>query len=417
MLHNLTDRGIDPRCTQSTRGYLVQNHAESATFKNVPVPLAHIHNSLTCEIPILCFYQTVSTDSGIRDASTQAKDRYADFEIETKMHEGLFALINAVMEKHEDLEIEDRRLLDRYHRDFVRHGLGLETQQRSKLEKVQKRLVRQVNEYEKILREDNDGVWFTAGDLAGLPEDMIAGLKRGTGVKEGKVQLTFSFPHRFTTLKYAKNSETRRHYYTAFENRCPANVPIFKEIMVLRQQAVLGYDDHASLRIEDKMAKIPEAVMAFLDDLRSRLSVGAQDDIERLSELKNADLASRGQLAETKFYLWDYAYYNQHMLETQYSVDRQELAEYFPLETTLNGVMEIFQHLFGLIFDEVIAEERHRLAPTGMGEDLVWQEDVQMFAVWNDQQEGGEFLGYLYLDLYSRAGKYGGMCNINLQGV
>jgi len=52
---------------------------ESATFQNVLVPLAHIHNSLTCEIPIICFYQTVSTDSEIRDASTTAEDRYAAF--------------------------------------------------------------------------------------------------------------------------------------------------------------------------------------------------------------------------------------------------------------------------------------------------------------------------------------------------
>lgn len=157
--------------------------------------------------------------------------------------------------------------------------------------------------------------------------------------------------------------------------------------------------------------------MTFLDDLRSRLSAGAQDDIRRLSQFKNADLAAKGQPAETKFYLWDYAYYNQQMLETQYSVDRQKLAEYFPLETTVKGVMDIFQHLFGLVFEEVVAKERYRLSSTGMGEDLVWQEDVLMFAVWNDKQEGGEFLGYLYLDLHPRAGKYGGMCNINLRGI
>lgn len=90
------------------------------------------------------------------------------------------------------------------------------------------------------------------------------------------------------------------------------------------------------------------------------------------------------------------------MLETQYSVDRQELAAYFPLKTTVKGVMNIFQHLFGLVFEEIFAEERHRLSPTGIGADLVWHEDVQFSTVWNDQQEGDEFLGYLYLDLHPR---------------
>ncbi|KAH0285111.1 zincin [Aureobasidium namibiae CBS 147.97] len=180
---------------------------------------------------------------------TKAEGRYADLEIETKVHEGLFSLINAVVEKHEDLGAEDRRLLERYHRDVIRHGLGLENQQRKELEITQKRLVRQINEYEKNLREDNDGIWFLAEDLTSVSEGMIAGLKRGADVNEGKVQLTFSFPDRFTTLKYAKNSETRRHYYIAFENRCSANVAIFKEILVLRQEAaqLLGYDTRTSM--------------------------------------------------------------------------------------------------------------------------------------------------------------------------
>jgi metallopeptidase MepB len=106
---------------------------EHATFDNVLSPLAQIHNSLTREIPIFCFYQEISTDSDIRDASAKAKDQYADFEIETKMHEGLFALIDAVVKKQEDLAPEDRRLLERYHRDYVRHGLGLNTEQRSEI--------------------------------------------------------------------------------------------------------------------------------------------------------------------------------------------------------------------------------------------------------------------------------------------
>lgn len=72
--------------------------------------MARVQNSLTREMAIIYSYQSVSTDPDLRDASTGAKDRYADFETATKMHEGLFALINVVMEKHEDLDTEDRRL-------------------------------------------------------------------------------------------------------------------------------------------------------------------------------------------------------------------------------------------------------------------------------------------------------------------
>lgn len=100
------------------------------------MPLAHIHNSLTREIPILCFYQSISPNPELRNASTNARSRYADFEIETKMHGGLFNLIKAVMEKREDLATEDRRLLERYHRDHLHHGLGLPAQRRKELEEI-----------------------------------------------------------------------------------------------------------------------------------------------------------------------------------------------------------------------------------------------------------------------------------------
>lgn len=168
-----------------------------------------------------------------------------------------------------------------------------------------------------------------AEDLIGVPENMITDLERGTDTNKGKVRLTFSFPRLFTTMKYATNSETRRLYFTAYENRCPANVAVFQEITVLRQETaqLLGHANHAALRIRDKMAKTPETVMSFLNDLRSRLSSGAQDDMERLRQLKNANLKARGKAADKRFYLWDYAFYNRQMLETQYSVNRQEIAD------------------------------------------------------------------------------------------
>ncbi|THX39606.1 metallopeptidase MepB, partial [Aureobasidium pullulans] len=267
------------------------------------------------------------------------------------------------------------------------------------------------------LREENAGLWFNLSELAGVSADLISSLDKGTDGNEGKVLLTFSFPHLFGVLKYTTNSETRRTYYTASETKCPANIPTFKEIMILRQKAaeLLGYANHAAFRIEDKMAKTPETVMNFLDDLHSRLSAGAKRDVDGLKELKRQDLAKRGEDKDDKFWLWDYAYYQRMMLETQFSVDKKAITEFFPLETTVSGVMDIFSHLFGLRFDEITIQDRGTFSPTGIAEDLTWHDDVLLFAVWNDESLGSGFLGYLYLDLHPRPGKYGGMCNINLQ--
>ncbi|KAK5999972.1 hypothetical protein QM012_005060 [Aureobasidium pullulans] len=390
---------------------------ETATFSNVILPLARNQNSVSCQLPILSFYEAVSADESLQDASTEAKKLYANFEIENNTHEAMFELINAVVEKNEKLEPEDKRLLERYHRSFLRNGLGVSLKKRERFKEIQKQLHQLASDFEKNLRDGNEGVWFDIEDLAGLPNDLVSSLIKGTGEHDGKVLLTFSMPHVSTTFKYATSSETRRIYYTAYDNRCPKNVSLVKEIMVLRQESaqLLGYTNHAAFRIEDKMAKTSESVMTFLDDLNSRLSTGVEAEVDELKKLKSQDLESRGRVSDGKMYLWDQPFYNRMMLEKQSSVDRQQIAEFFPVETTVTGVLDIFSHLFGLVFEEIVGEDRDGLFTTGQGEDLVWQEDVQCYAVWDEDPEGGSFVGYLYLDLYPRAGKYGGICNMNLQ--
>jgi metallopeptidase MepB len=108
--------------------------------------------------------------------------------------------------------------------------------------------------------------------LEGVPKDVLSGLEKGKGENKGMLRLTFKYPDFIPTLRYAKNSETRKRFYIANENKCNQNVPLFKEAIVLCDKAarLLGYLNHAAFRIEDKMTKKPEIVDTFLGDLRSR---------------------------------------------------------------------------------------------------------------------------------------------------
>ena len=78
-------------------------------------------------------------------------------------------------------------------------------------------------------------------------------------------------------------------------------------------------------------------------------------------------------------------------------------------------MLHIFEELFGLVFVELGPEERKQLSPTSKAEDISWHEDVLLFSVWDDSSEGDGFVGYLYLDLHPRQGKYGHAANFNLQ--
>lgn len=207
--------------------------------------------------------------------------------------------------------------------------------------------------------------------------------------------------------------------FIANENKCNSNVEIFKETIVLRDEAarLLGYNSHAEFRLEDKMAKTPKTVNDFLGDLRTKLAPGGQKELKALLDLKKADLKDSPYTSyeDGKYYLWDHRYYDRVMLERDFSLDQEKIAEYFPLDSTILGMLGIFEELFGMVFVKLEGADRDAVSPTGKGNDIVWHEDVQVFSVWDDEGEGSGFVGYLYLDLFPREGKYGHAANFNLQ--
>ncbi|KAI2628422.1 peptidase family M3 [Xylaria nigripes] len=395
---------------------------DKSNFASVMVPMVNDEDEAQLSGRILGFYQYVSADADLRNASTEAEKLMDDFSIECSMREDIYALVEAAFQSQKtnepDLDSESLRFLEKERKSYIRNGLGLpKGPQRDRFKEIKKRLSQLSIQFQKTLNEENGGIWFTREELDGVPSDLVDSLAKGTGENEGKVWLSFKYPDLFPTLKFAKNQETRKRLYIANENKCNDNIPLFKETILLRDEAarMLGYANHAAFRIEDKMAKVPETVNTFLTDLRTKLAPGGVKELEHLWEVKKKDEESRGLKSDGVFYLWDNRFYDRMMVEQEYSIDERKIAEYFPIQTTIQGMLEIFEKLFGLVFVQLDLCERQRLSPTGKAEDITWHEDVTIFSVWDDASEGGGFVGYLYLDLHPRPGKYGHAANFNLQ--
>ncbi|KAI0097403.1 Metalloprotease [Hypoxylon sp. NC0597] len=409
--------------TRSLLDNLVANvPADKASFASVLAPIAEDEDQAQLNTRILGFYQYVSADTDLRNASTEAEKIMDEFSIECNMREDVFRLVDAAFgsqkSKEPDLDAESLRLLEKERKSYIRNGLGLpQGPQRDRFKEIKKRLSQISIEFQKNLNEENGGLWFTKEELDGVPGDVVDGLEKGTGENEGKLKLSFKYPDLFPTLKFAKNPETRKKVFIANENKVNQNAPLFKEAILLRDEAarLLGYPNHAAFRIEDKMAKDPAVVNSFLSDLRTRLAPGGEKEKDRLLALKKKDEESRGLKPDGNYYLWDHRFYDRMMVEQEYNIDETKIAEYFPLQSTVRGMLHIFEELFGLVFVELDTSERKRLSPTGKAEDIVWHEDVIVFSVWDDSSEGDGFVGYLYLDLHPRQGKYGHAANFNLQ--
>ncbi|KAK2605846.1 metalloendopeptidase [Conoideocrella luteorostrata] len=395
---------------------------ENATFANVLEPTLLSDNELEVSNHVTMFYQYVSASKELREASTKAQEISDEFNIEIKMREDVFKLVDSAFNTRgsQKLDAESLHLLEKEQQRYIRNGLLLPVgPQRDRFKEIQKRLSQLCIQGNKNLNDETGGVWFTLEELEGVPADEIDinQLDKGTGENEGKFKVTFKYNHLIPLTKYAVREATRRTYAIADANKVNQNVPLFQEIIVLRDEAarLLGFSDHASLIISEKMAKSTSRVNDFLGDLRQRLAPGGANEIERLLEYKKKHCEAHGAPFDGNFYLWDLSFYSRIMKEKEYSIDESEVSQYFPVDTTYQAMVKIFEQIFGFVFVELGKEDRARLSPTGRSEDIAWHEDVIIYSVWDDEASGSGFVGYLYLDLHPRDNKYGHNANFNVE--
>lgn len=214
----------------------------AATFDSVLRPQTDDENNSSLSARILGFYQYVSADSALRDASTEAEKIMDEFGIECSMREDVFRLVDAVYnntglaaskEQNPDLVIDDAvvksvglenvesaRLLEKERKSYIKNGLGLpEGPKRDRFKEIKKRLSQIQIAFQKNLNEENGSLWFTKEELDGVPQDVLDTLEKGTGENEGKLRLSFKYPDLFPTLKFAKNPETRKKVFIENENK------------------------------------------------------------------------------------------------------------------------------------------------------------------------------------------------------
>jgi metallopeptidase MepB len=353
----------------------------TATFATVLVPLIDDHNLAACHLNIFRLLGSVSPSPELRDASRKAEKLIESAEARNLIRADIAALVRAVVEKHEDLDVESAHLLSRKQYEYKHAGIENERYLAAKAE-----LNDALSAARKTLTEAKDGLLLSREDLAGVPATTLASMREEDG---GKLWVTFGKSHYGPVMRYA-SEETRQRLWTAKQNRFPANVERLQRIVVLRDEIarILGFENHAALRIEERMATSVDRVKDSLEELRAKTWPFFEAERDRLSRLKRETCLENAGL-----YVWDWNFYDQRLRES--FLVKGEAVEYFEAEKTLQGMLEIMAELFGIQFEVIQAE--------------TWHPDVQVYATWDDGDGGdGGFLGYLYVDIFARLGKFDG---------
>ncbi|EJD32446.1 zincin [Auricularia subglabra TFB-10046 SS5] len=363
------------------------------TFANVFGALAEAEAAIDSRGELLGFYQHVSQDSALRDASADVEVALKEFGIEREMRIDLFEAAKDAKASANALSGEDERLAEKILLEGKRAGLDLSESDRKELESLKKELSGLCVQFQKNCNEEKGRIAFTPEELEGIPADVLSGY---TKRDDGKLELTFKTPDVMPLFKYAKNPVTRRTAWEGYESRVTVNTAVFEKVLDLRRKiaVLLKYPTWADYITEVKMVKNAQAVIDFIADVESKLRPVGERDRAALLELKKKEEAD----ADGNFYVWDWYYYDRLYVERTLDLDDTLIKEYFPVDVVVPTIMKVYQDLLGVDF-------------VALSNDVekgdVWHPEVQRFAVWEaGATDASGFIGYTYLDLYPREGKY-----------
>ncbi|QRV96695.1 metallopeptidase MepB [Ceratobasidium sp. AG-Ba] len=371
--------------------------AEKCNFITVFLPLALADDQFTATTQPVTFYENVSPDKAIRDASTEARKMTREFDVESLMRLDIYKALLSAKAKAEELSPEEQRLVDQMILNRKRAGLSLREDQRKEVTQLKKELSELRSEFMKNLNEGNGAITLTRDELEGIPEDVVKGYTPIEGTNN--VSVALSSPEFFSLIEDAQIPEIRKRSYVAHENRLEVNIPLIERLIRLRRRCarLLGYETWADFTVEVRAAKNSQAVVNLLDDLEQKSLPIATKDLDNLLKLKEKEYAEKSLPFDGCFYSWDYPIlrrrYSHIFTQQTLSLDRNLVKEYFPVDHVVPAMLDIYQNLLGVKFQEV--------------EGNLWHSGVKQYAVWNNNaKDDNDFLGWAYFDLYPRDFKH-----------
>ena len=352
-------------------------------------PASHLHS--------------VADNNDIRKAYKECIANISNHSTEIGQNKPLYAAYEKFSKSasYKKLSGPQQKIIDNALKDFRLSGIELDEKHKKKYKKIQKEISELQTKFEENLLDATHS-WkkhiLKESELIGIP-DSVKALAADTAKNENKKGwlFTLEFPLYMPVMKYAENVELRKEMYCAYVTRSSDlgpdggkwdNTDLMYKILKLRTEKakLLGFKNYAEYSLEKKMAKTPNEVMLFLDNLAKRSKKIAKKEYDELKKfafdtegLKNLDA-------------WDIPYFSEKLRKMKFFISHEDLRRYFPVDQVIEGLFKITNKLYDV---KILVRE---------GVDT-WHKDVKFFDILDNNNA---IKGSFYLDLFSRRNKRGG---------
>lgn len=396
MLRPLIIQGMDEEMSQVEA---IVNNAEAPTFANTIVALSNTGENLERATAVMYNLLSAETNDELEELANELAPKLSEHSNNIMLNAKLFERVKAVYDAETNqLEGEDKMLLDKTYEGFERSGATLSADDKLRFREITSQLSEKTLKFsQNVLKETNNFILHITNenDLAGIPEihRNAARHEAETRNKEGWV-FTLHAPSFMPFMMYADNRALREKMYRAYNSRCTHNneynnFEIVRSIVNLRREVaqILGYEDYADYALRRRMAQNASNVYKLLNDLITHYLPRAKEDVAEVE--KKAQ-----QLEGSNFKLqpWDFSYYSQKLKHELYDYDPDMLRPYFELSQVQKGVLGLATRLYGITF------KRNEKLP-------VYQKDVIAYDVYDKE---GAYLAILLVDFFPRESKKGG---------
>ncbi len=377
----------------------ITENKDAADFKNTIEAMAFSGMQLDRISNIFFNLNSAETNDELQKIAQNVAPKLSAFGNDISLNPDLFARVKAVHDTLDQsiLTTEQKTLLDKTYKGFVRNGALLNDDQKTNLREIDAQLsILSLKFNENILAETNAYQLHITNeeDLAGLPDGVIEAAKNLAEQQEKQGWIfTLDYPSYLPFVTYAKNRELRKEIAIAngkkgFQKNDFNNEENVLKIVKLRNERaqLLGYKNHATFVLKERMPQNPENVFNFLNELLEKAKPAAKKEFHELTDYAKK-LDGIDQLEK-----WDGSYYSEKLKQERFNLDDEVLKPYFQLENVLNGTFEVANKLYGLTFTEVHTIDKYH-------------EDVQTFEVTD---ESGNLVAIFYTDFFPRKGKRNG---------